>query len=166
MALVIEDGSIVAGANSFVSRAEVISYASARGITLPDDETTDVLAIRAMDYLLTQCFKGDLVAGAEVPYPRSGLVTGDTAEDYVHSVPTGIKLAQMQLSLDAHNGVDLTPSATPSPLLKRSKVGPLEREFFAPGVATLDGSAPLTVATALLAAFVCDDSFSLKTIRV
>lgn len=166
MALVVEDGSIVAGANSFVSRAEIISYASARGITLPDDETTDVLGIKAMDYIVIQCFKGDLVLDAEVPFPRSGLVTGDTADDYVHSIPNALKLAQMQLAVDVHNGVDLTPSATPSPLLKRSKVGPLEREFFAPGAATLDGTAPLTVASALLAPFLCDDSFSLKTIRV
>lgn len=165
MALVIEDGSIVDGANSFASRAEVISYAAARGVTLADDETTDVLAIHAMDYLNTLCFSGDAVS-TDVPFPRSGLVDGDTAEDYVHSVPAGIVKAQQQLALDVHNGVVLAPSANPDAALKRSKVGPIEEEFFAPGSLTLTGAAPLTVASAYLAPFICVGAGLLKTIRV
>lgn len=164
MALVIEDGSIVANANSFVTRAEVISYASARGFVLPDDETTDVLATLAMDYLWTLCFKGTLVEGAEVPFPRYGLVDGDDAEGYEYAIPLGIKRAQMQLALDSHNGVDLAPSATPSSSLKRSKIGPIEEEFFAPG--STDTAPPLTVANTWLAPHLCPDSgWGLSVVR-
>lgn len=168
MALVIEDGSIVASANSFVTRAEIIAYAAARGVTIADEAASDVLAIKAMDYLQTLCYKGDPVDEAQTtPFPRMGLVDGDTTDDYEHSIPAGIKNAQLQLALDANAGIILTASANPTADLKRSKVGPLEREFFAPASLTLDGSAPLTVAKALLAPFLCDGgAFTLKTVRV
>lgn len=167
MALVIEDGSLVAGASSFVTRAEIIAYAAARGVTLEDDETTDYLAVRAIDYIWSQCLKGEPVSKTQaLPFPRTGLEDGDTAEDYVHTIPAGIKNAQLQLALDAGNGISLTASANPSAELKRSKVGPIEREFFAPGVLTLDGSPPLTVAKAWLAPFLCSGGgVVLKTVR-
>lgn len=167
MALVIEDGTLVAGATSFVSRAEIIAYAAARGVTILDDDSADVLAIKAMDYLWSLCYKGDLVSATQTtPFPRMGLIDGDTAEGYAYTIPAGMKNAALQLALDVHNGVDLTPSAKPAATLKRSKVGPLEREFFEPGSLTLDGSAPLTVASAWLAPFLCDGAFSLKSVRV
>ena len=168
MALVIEDGTLVAGANSFVTRAEIIAYAAARGITIADEDATDILAINAMDYLWTLCFKGDPVEATQTtPFPRMGLVDGDTADDYVHTIPAGVKNAQLQLALDSNAGIDLLRSTNPTPALKRSKVGPIEREFFAPNSLTLDGTAPLTVATAWLAPFVCNGgAFGLKTIRV
>lgn len=167
MALVIEDGTLVAGANSFVTRAEIIAYAAARGITIADEDASDVFAIQAMDYLWSLCYKGDLVDTAQTtPYPRMGLVAGDTADDYVHTIPAGMKNAQLQLALDAKNGIVLTASANPSGTLKRSKVGPIEREFFEPGSMTLDGRPPLTVANAWLAPFLCNEGgFSLKTVR-
>lgn len=167
MALVIEDGTLIAGATSLVTRAEIIAYAAARGVTIPDDESADVLAIKAMDYLWSLCYKGSTVDAAQTtPFPRMGLVDGDTVDGYVYTIPAGMKNAQLQLALDVFNGVDLTPSANPTANLKRSKVGPLEREFFEPGSLTLDGSAPLTVASAWLAPFLCDGAFSLKSIRV
>jgi hypothetical protein len=166
MALVVEDGTLVANANSFVTRAEIIAYAAARGVTLEDDASTDVLGIKAMDYLWTLCLKGTLVEDATTPYPRTGLVTGDTAEDYVHSIPNSIKQAQLQLALDVHNGVDLTPSGNPvEGAITRSKVGPIEDEFFAPGTLTLDGSAPLTVAMSWLAPHLCSTGIKLGVLR-
>lgn len=168
MALVIEDGSLIAGANSFVTRAEVIAYAAARGVTIPDEDASDVLAIKGMDYLWSLCYKGDLVSETQsTPFPRSGLVDGDTADDYEHTIPAGVKNAQLQLALDVNAGIELTASANPSATLKRSKVGPIEREFFEPGSLTLDGKAPLTVANAWLAPFLCNGgAFTLKTVRV
>lgn len=169
MALVIEDGTIVAGANSFVTRAEIIAYAQSRGKVLADEEATDVYAILAMDYLWTLCFKGDLVSPTQTtPYPRMGLVDGDTDPDYVHTIPDGIKNAQLQLSLDSANGITLTASTNPTGEIKRRKVGPIEREYFPGGSGTLDGSPPLTVATSWLVPFLCDGggAFTLKTVRV
>lgn len=166
MALVIETGAIVAGATSFVTRAEIVAYAAARGVTLADDETTDARAIDAMDYLWSLCFRGTLVADDQpLMFPRKGLVDGDDAAGYEHTVPRAIKQAQMQLALDAANGIKLLASSNPTAEVKRVKVGPLEREFFAPPSLTLDGTPPLELATALLKPFVCLDGVLLRTIR-
>ena len=52
MALIIEDGSLVHAANSFVSVEEVRAYASARTLTLPSDDTIiEAGAIKSADYL-------------------------------------------------------------------------------------------------------------------
>lgn len=164
MALVIEDGTLVANADSFVTRAEIIAYAAKRGVTIPDEDSSDIFAIQAMDYFLTVCLKGDAVG--PLPYPRSGLVDGDTVDDYVYSIPAGIKTAQMQLSVDAFNGIELTPSAAEAAQLKRSKVGPIEEEFFEPGRGLYGLDPRLTLANAALAPFLCDDGgFSLITVR-
>lgn len=166
MALVIEDGTLVAGANSFVTRAEIIAYAAARGVVLPDEDATDINAILAMDYLWSLCYKGEQVEETQTtPFPRKGLIAGDEAEDFDYEIPVGMKNAQLQLSLDAANGIILTASANPSGELKRSKVGPIEREFFEGGSFTLDGRPPLTVANAWLAPFLCSGGFVLKTVR-
>lgn len=166
MALVIEDGTLVANANSFVTRQEIIDYAAARGITIPDADASDVFAINAMDFLWASCLQGDLVEATQgTPYPRSGLLEGDTVEDYVYSIPLNVKRAQLQLALDSFNGIELTPSAAEAAQLKRSKVGPIEEEFFAPG--GVFGTDPrLTIALAYLGPFLCDDGgFSLVTVR-
>lgn len=166
MALVIETGAIVAGATSFVTRAEIVAYAAARGVTLADDETTDARAIDAIDYLWSLCLRGTPVADDQpLMFPRKGLVDGDDADGYAHSIPRAIKQAQMQLALDAANGIKLLASSNPTAEVKRVKVGPLEREFFAPPSLTLDGTPPLELATALLKPFVCLDGVLLRTIR-
>ncbi len=56
MAVIVEDGSIVANANSYVSEAELTAYALARGKTLTADETQ--LLIEAMDYIEGLSFIG------------------------------------------------------------------------------------------------------------
>lgn len=166
MALVIEDGTFVAGANSFVTRSELIAYAALRGVVLPDTDATDIHAILSMDYLWSLCLKGELVELTQsTPFPRKGLVPGDTDPDYEYQIPVGVKNAQLQLGLDSANGIVLTASANPTGDLKRSKVGPLEREFFEATSLTLDGTPPLTVAKAWLAPFMCADGMLLKTVR-
>lgn len=168
MALVIEDGSIVAGANSFVTRAEIIAYAAARGTTIANEDASDVFAILAMDYMWTLCLKGELVDPTQTtPFPRKGLIAGDEAPGFTYEIPHGVKTAQLQLAMDAANGIILTASVNPSGDLKKSKVGPIEEEFFEAQSLTLDGQPPLTVANAWLAPFLCDGGgFSLKTVRV
>lgn len=166
MALVVENGTIVDGANSIVSRAGVISYALARGVVLADDETTDIAIIQAMDYLWTLCFKGIQHPDASTPFPRIGLVEGDLAVDYVHTIPAGMKRAVMQLALDVHNGIDLTPSGVAEAGIKKEKVGPIETEFYDPSSNGLGNDPRLVLALAWLGPFLCSDSgFALITVR-
>ena len=169
MALVIEDGSLVAGANSFLTRAEIIAYAAARGVTIPDDDASDVHAIAAMDFFWSlPCLKGELVDAAQTtPFPRMGLVDGDTVDGYEFSIPDGVKRAFAQLTLDSFNGIALTSSSAPSQVLKRSKVGPIEREFHAPADLNVAAAPQLTVAMAALGPWLCStaNGFSLRSVR-
>ena len=55
MALIIENGSIVDNANSFVTAAEMVAYAALRGVTITADTTTqEQQIILAMDYLVSR----------------------------------------------------------------------------------------------------------------
>ena len=165
MALVIEDGTIVAGANSFVTRAEIIAYAVARGTVLPNEDSTDVLAIQAMDYFRTLCFRGDLVDPAQTtPFPRSGLEDGDTADDWVYSIPQQIKVAQMQLALNAGRGLQLLDAQGTGQRLKRRKTGPMEREYFAPGEGDQADRIRDPLVDAMLQDFICTGAL-LTTVR-
>ena len=52
MTLIVETGSIVSGANTYVDLADVRAFASARGITVSTDDTTlEQQIIKAMDYV-------------------------------------------------------------------------------------------------------------------
>lgn len=170
-ALIIEDGSVVAGANSYVTAQEIVDYAALRGVTIANDEDqVDILAIKAMDYLNTLCYIGELVEpGVQpLPWPRKCIEPGDTADDWVYTIPANLKTAQMQLGLDVFNGIELTPSGPKTAQMKRSKVGPIEREFFEiSGVLGSVDEARLTVASAALAPLLCGHgAFTLTTIRV
>jgi len=72
--LTVEDGSIVTGANSYVSLAAARSYAAARGATVPAaDADLEVMIIKAMDYLESHRdqFLGDSVERDQpLSFPR------------------------------------------------------------------------------------------------
>ena len=51
MAIVVENGSVVSGANSYISLADFKLYAAARGITLPADATVEAYLVKSTDYL-------------------------------------------------------------------------------------------------------------------
>jgi hypothetical protein len=55
--IIVENGTVVAGANSYVSEADLTAYASDRGLTLT--AATDALIIKAMDYIESLSFIGD-----------------------------------------------------------------------------------------------------------
>ncbi len=131
MALVIEDGTGVENANSYVTVAAIVAYAAARGVVIPEQQA-EIDAIKAMDYFHTLCLRGELAyPGVQyVHYPRRGLVAGDLAEDFAFQIPAAVVLAQLQLALDSFNGIELVPSRKAEPKLKRRKTGPIEREYF------------------------------------
>ena len=142
MALTIEDGSIVAAADSFVTVAEIRAYATKRGVDLPaDDAEVEVLAQKAMDWFVAQEHE---LAGARVdkaqtlPYPRCGVRLYGFAVDE-DEIPSLVKEIQMQASLDA-NSVDLLPThaATPGGAIKKEVVDVLETEYHRPGASAID----------------------------
>lgn len=147
MALVIENGSLVAGANSYVSVAEARAYAAARASTFPADDVDGNIAaeaalIVAMDYLesFRDQFKGRKVdpATQALQWPRTGVqIDGwDVPADHI---PNELKAAQMQLAVEGAAGTDLMPTGDGREVI-REKVDVLETEY-APGA----GGAPQPV---------------------
>lgn len=143
MALVIENGSIVANANSFVTVAEIREFAEARGIVLPvDDGDVEPFAVEAWDFLITvePRMTGTRVsAEQEGVYPRNCVKINcfDVANTVI---PVTLKKAQMQLAVDRSRGVPLVTDDSAERDIKREKIGPLETEWFGPGNATTGGS--------------------------
>lgn len=166
MALIIEDGTAVPNANSFVTRNEFIGYALARGVVVADDDAADVFAIQAMDYL--RLFEATLCGvrayiDQNLPYPRKGLIEGDTADDYEYTIPTRVREVQLQLMLEAKNGIVLLPSRSSEPQILEEKVGPITTKY-----AELKDYLPdLPFVAAMLAPLQCgQNGFRLRTYRV
>ena len=79
--IIVEDGTIVANANSYVSEADLSTYASDRGVTLT--ESMDVLIIKAMDYVDTLYFAGDKYLEEQaLQWPRGELFIYGFEVDY------------------------------------------------------------------------------------
>lgn len=133
--LFVEDGTLVAGANSYNTLAEIRAYAIKRGrVISTDDDTIIAYAIRAMDYLesFRGRYKGSLIAVTQaLAFPRHGVkADGITYADT--DMPLLIKSAQCQLVIDINGGLDLQPTfdRSLSERIKRNKIGPLDKEFF------------------------------------
>lgn len=104
MAIVVEDGSIVAGANSYVSEAELTSYAGDRGVTITGDE--EELLIRAMDYVESLNFIGiKLTQDQPLQWPRANVVI-DGYYVYTDVIPNELKKGLMETALSIDNGED------------------------------------------------------------
>jgi hypothetical protein len=135
MALVVEDGTCVAGANAFVSRANFIAFAALYypSTTVPDDETTDGAIARSSLWLSTfpvwdgtrACDCGSLLA-----WPRSGVTDCSGCAIDADVIPEALKQATYIASLAELTtpGV-LTPSITPGLQAKREKVDVIEVEY-------------------------------------
>ncbi|MBA3352279.1 MAG: hypothetical protein H0U23_07630 [Blastocatellia bacterium] len=169
MALIVEDGSGVANANSFNTLAEIRAYATARGATLGTDEAVEVFAILAMDYLASleprlkgrrTLFSQELIFPREFVYYIGYLSYPGYPDD---EIPPQIKSAQSQLVLEQHAGVPLMPTRVAQPTLIRRKVGPIEREW-SPGGETITPYIPSV--DALLFNFLNSGVFTLRSVRV
>lgn len=159
MALIVEDGSGVANANSYVSVAEYRAYATPRGVSLPaSDSEVETQLILAMDYLEVQCWRGIATYDDQsLAMPREQIyISGSLIADDV--IPNKIKFAQMQLALQVNNGVDLMPTVVggASGAVIREKVGPLETEYASSNVGTQPYFKSIN---ALLGPYLCSPGF-------
>ena len=93
MALVIEDGSVVANANSYITVAEYKSWADSRGITYGTDEAVEQGILRAMDWFERQFFIGNKANENQLlQWPRTeALIDGYYAD--ATEIPKEVKTA-------------------------------------------------------------------------
>lgn len=104
--------TITVGTNSYVTEAELQTYADDRGITIAAADLS-VLLIQAMDYIETRAFKGSKTDPSQaLEWPRSGVyLNGTELDDTI--VPDAIKQAQMAAALIYDTGADLLGSVAP-----------------------------------------------------
>jgi len=134
MALIIEDGSIVPNANSFVTVAECRAYCDSRGLELPtEDSDVEALLVNAVDYLnaLEPEFQGSRINYTqELVFPRSPVYV--YGSDLSNQIPKQLKDAQCRLGFDVSQNTLLTSGDGRS--TKKEKVSSVEVEYQDDGV--------------------------------
>jgi len=140
MALTVETGAIVTGANSYVSRADAIAYASDRGVTLADSTATDAILIKAAAYLESyrNKFKGELVTRDQpLAWPRDDVViegfTWASGE-----IPRQVVSAQLAVILEVAAGIDpFNPPAAQGPVTQKVVSGAVSVSYAAGSVSSI-----------------------------
>jgi len=160
MAIIVEDGSLVSGANSFVTVGTADSYFETRHDTAwenADDDAKERALVLASDYM-TQAWRlkwrGSLVNALQsLPWPRDGVPVPDFFDPFeksqpnvpiafqdtyfipVNVIPQEIKDAQMLLAraqMDDTGAVTNTLQGSLGRQTKREKAGSLEVEYMDP----------------------------------
>jgi hypothetical protein len=173
--ITVEDGSIVDGANSYATVAELSAWAEQRGVSLPaTDDAKAVLLIKAADYLETfgPRFKGEPVEpGVQaLAWPRKGVTLPYAASPLPEdAIPVLLKRAQLAAALAAASGIELLPATDAGARgIKREKTGPIETEYFGSNGEGATVSAPvITAVDVYLAGLLSDegDGFTLQVGR-
>lgn len=131
MALVVEDGTGLSTAESYLSVADADTYHSNRGNSTwtGTDEVKEQALRKATQYLdATYTWKGTINSTTQsLNWPRDG-VTDRDGRDLDDSVPQLLKDATAELALAALSA-DLLTITTNSDYVKREKVGDLEVEY-------------------------------------
>ena len=134
MAIVVETGASITGANSYVTTDDLRDYADLRGLSYPsDDVDIEILLIKATDYLesFRDRYKGDKSASTNaLQWPRTDVYI----DGYLLSkttIPEELKNAQIQIALDAQS-VEISPNELVSDKgdRKKEKVDVIEVEYF------------------------------------
>lgn len=96
--IIIEDGSNVAGANSYITQVELSTYAADRGVTIASADTK-LLLIESMDYLESLAYIG-LKRNLTQPlqWPRLDVVVDGFILD-ADSIPQLLKDGQAEVAL-------------------------------------------------------------------
>ena len=132
MALIIEDGSKVSGANSYVTDAEYVAYAAARGKTIGSTQAArEQQLILSMDYIEGHRaqFKGSKVASTQaLQWPREGVYI-DGFELSSAFIPQELKNAQMEAGI-LEQTMALLISETVDSNVQSEKLGSLQISYF------------------------------------
>lgn len=120
-----EDGTAVTGANSYVTEADLTTYATDRGLTLT--AAPDVLLIQSMDYLESLDYIGmKHTEDQPLQWPRDEVwIDGYYIER--ETIPTELKRGQMAVAVAIDKGND--PLSTVDRGVKREKADVVEVEY-------------------------------------
>lgn len=169
--IIVEDGSGVADANSYVSVASVRTYATNRGVTLPSsDDEVAAWIIKATDYLEAQACKyqgSKTNCDQSLQWPRTGVIIC-CVEIANNVIPKQLKDAQSSLVLAQNEGLVLQPNVTATDFVTEETVGPITTKYANPVQAGI--TARFTAVDSLLEPLFfasCGQiGFALRTVRV
>lgn len=144
MSLIVEDGTGLAGAESYGSTADADAYHTARGNeTAWTDLDTDVkeIHLRNATAFMVRVFRASwagsrVLSTQRLDWPRYGVVV-DGFSVLSTIVPNDVKEACFELALRAVDGPLIEDLSTGNNQVKKEKVGPLETEYFQ---ANVDGA--------------------------
>lgn len=127
--LIIENGTIVAGAESFATAAELVAYAANFGRVIPaDTPSQEALLRRAALQMDALNWKGRAVNRDQaLVWPRFNVCRNGWVLPS-NTIPAQIKAGQMALATEIHAD-DLSPPEQRLGAISREKVGPLETEY-------------------------------------
>lgn len=118
MALIIEDGSGVENADSYVTLAAYQAYGAARGWTLGDDDAADEINLR-------RAFDGINRNWTYRGVPEDADQVGAWPRSIAEGIPQRIKDAQSELAYQVQGGLDLFATIEGSTTSEMIKVGPI-----------------------------------------
>jgi hypothetical protein len=131
MTLIVEDGTGLPNAESYVSVAEADTYFTSLGnpAWAADTAAKEVALRKATQYLDdTYQWKGKLVSDTQaLGWPRTGVYDSE-GRDISDSVPVKLKKAAFELALTSIT-TPLVEDLTNAAFVKREKVGELEVEY-------------------------------------
>lgn len=135
MALIVEDGSIVANANTYASDSAYTAYASQRGITIGADATArEAELINAMDYIESHRdkFKGYKVSqNQSLQWPRQGVYI----DQYLFAsdaIPQELINAQIEAAIAVSSGTSIKKTGDYQNVQSES-IGDLSVSYFSGG---------------------------------
>lgn len=172
--LIVEDGTNVPDANSYVTLTEFLAYCTLYAYTevLDDTEEAQVAAlVKATDLLESYTYRGiRTYATQNLEFPRMECFpAGASAPISIYEIPKAIKRAQMAAAVISAQGIDLQPNVQPGGFVTKEKVGPIETEY-ADGVANGMTMPVFSAVDALVADYLQigggNGRYSLRTLRV
>jgi hypothetical protein len=120
--IIVEDGTGVPNANSYVSTTEFLAWLAERGYVV--NGNTDELLLRAMDYIESLNFIGERVSCDQaLSWPRAWVPIDGCCYFDSNVIPPGLKIAQMQVARSIDSGID--PLSTLPRLVSSVTVGPI-----------------------------------------
>lgn len=139
MALIIEDGSGVANANSFISAASAGTYLNGRSATWTSASTSEqeTVLFVAGQYLNSLNWKGrKRDRDFTMSWPRVEVYDNDGYLWDYEDVPQNVKYAQVEAAVFNLDGFDLFTTIKQGDKLKRKKIDVLEKEWFGSAYST------------------------------
>jgi len=130
MALTVEDGTGIAGANSYITVAELRAFAADRAISIPTEDSLCIpLLVKATDYLDLKDYIGTKATSSQgLAWPRKAEGYFSVTDGvYSYTIPPALKIAQAMVAIEVQNG-ELLPTIRPGKYIS-TKIGSISVSY-------------------------------------